>query len=86
MSGRACRHRAPVADEIDLAAETFERFQSEALDPHRRRRRREAEAEDTGPHDCAGCGEPIPAARREAAPWSRRCAFCQSQIERGGRA
>lgn len=74
-----------MVDEIDRAAELVERFQSEALDPHRVRRAREAAAEDTGPRECDGCGEPIPTARRGAAPWARRCAPCQSSIERGGR-
>ncbi|TSD86040.1 hypothetical protein FFK22_024625 [Mycobacterium sp. KBS0706] len=62
-----------------------ERLRAKALDPHRRRRARETAAEDTGPRDCDGCGEPIPPERRLAAPWARRCAFCQSMIERGGR-
>ncbi|MGK9234791.1 TraR/DksA C4-type zinc finger protein [Inquilinus limosus] len=74
-----------MADEIDRAAELVERFHAEALDPHRRRRRREAGAEDAGPRDCLDCEEPIPPERRKAAPWSRRCADCQSLIERGGR-
>lgn len=29
--------------------------------------------------DCADCGEPIPAARREAMPGVRRCIDCQRQ-------
>ena len=74
-----------MADEIDLAAEQVERFQAEALDLHRQRRAREAAAEFAGPRDCSNCGEPIPPERRRAAPWARRCAFCQSTIERGGR-
>ena len=74
-----------MADEIDRAAQLVERFQSEALDLHRVRRRREADSENAGPRDCLGCGEPIPSARRKAAPWARRCSACQSSIERGGR-
>ena len=34
-----------------------------------------------GNDDCADCGDPIPAARRAAAPWATRCADCQSDYE-----
>ena len=30
---------------------------------------------------CADCGEEIPEARRQAVPGTRRCAFCQGQLE-----
>jgi phage/conjugal plasmid C-4 type zinc finger TraR family protein len=37
-----------------------------------------------GAADCADCGEPIPAARREALPAATRCRDCQEDHERGG--
>ncbi len=36
-----------------------------------------------GSEFCGDCGEPILAARREALPSARRCAFCQTQFESG---
>ena len=36
----------------------------------------------SGARHCADCGEPIPEARRRAAPFARRCAACQSERER----
>lgn len=36
----------------------------------------------SGATHCADCGEPIPEARRRAAPFARRCATCQSERER----
>lgn len=32
--------------------------------------------------DCEDCGEPIPAARRQALPGVRRCVGCQTALER----
>ncbi|QVN18981.1 TraR/DksA C4-type zinc finger protein [Burkholderia pyrrocinia] len=36
-------------------------------------------------HECIGCGEPIPQARREAVMGCRYCVVCQSRRERVGR-
>lgn len=35
-----------------------------------------------GSADCEDCGDPIPDARRRAAPWAVRCTPCQSAFER----
>lgn len=35
--------------------------------------------------ECEECGEEIPAARREAAPWATTCIDCQSIREARGR-
>jgi phage/conjugal plasmid C-4 type zinc finger TraR family protein len=35
-----------------------------------------------GADDCEECGEPIPVARRRAAPWATLCVECQSLNER----
>ncbi|WP_084312824.1 TraR/DksA C4-type zinc finger protein [Desulfobulbus elongatus] len=32
--------------------------------------------------ECDDCGEPIPEARRQAAPGCTRCVFCQQRFER----
>ncbi|MEQ8663936.1 MAG: DksA/TraR family C4-type zinc finger protein [Gammaproteobacteria bacterium] len=40
-------------------------------------RARRALAAGDGRADCADCGEPIPAARRQALPGVRRCVACQ---------
>jgi len=32
--------------------------------------------------ECIDCGEPIPQARRQAAPWAKRCVYCQELTER----
>ena len=34
-----------------------------------------------GQADCAGCGEAIPAERRQALPSANRCVRCQSNFE-----
>lgn len=34
-----------------------------------------------GAEFCEECGEPIPVARRRAAPWARLCVECQSLAE-----
>jgi phage/conjugal plasmid C-4 type zinc finger TraR family protein len=39
----------------------------------------------TGAADCKDCGSEIPAARRAAAPWAKRCITCQEAFERGRR-
>lgn len=35
-----------------------------------------------GADECQDCGEPIEAARREAAPFAVRCVPCQAAVER----
>ncbi|SMF85796.1 transcriptional regulator, TraR/DksA family [Tistlia consotensis] len=38
--------------------------------------------EQDGADDCTDCGNPIPAARRQAYPAARRCVVCQGYLER----
>ncbi|MFT4191650.1 MAG: TraR/DksA C4-type zinc finger protein [Comamonas sp.] len=42
----------------------------------------QARSQGRGRADCDDCGEPIPAARRKAAPHAIRCITCQSNHER----
>lgn len=37
---------------------------------------------DEGASACKDCGEAIPAARRKAAPFARRCIACQTHFEK----
>jgi len=66
-----------VSDIVDRAAEAEENFRQDALAAREARIPR-------GPcaKDCADCGEPIPAARRRAAPGATRCVDCQQWAER----
>lgn len=38
-----------------------------------------------GSSSCNECGDLIPLARREAAPWARHCISCQEELELQGR-
>ena len=62
-------------DEADFAQLHME--QLEAL----RRAAEGAREPSRSPLFCEVCGEPIPAARREAARGTRRCLFCQERGE-----
>lgn len=68
-----------VADYIDIANDRAQQRLDDALAS-----RRGAVAEYVAAHipaDCEECGEEIPTARREAAPWASTCIDCQSMIE-----
>lgn len=41
-----------------------------------------AKLKGDGSDDCADCGEPIPAGRRQAVPSATRCIACQALAER----
>lgn len=64
-------------DEADLAQQNQEHFQRLALKHHR-----ENQLTGESASECEDCGEPIPEARRLAAPGCRRCLSCQNQYER----
>lgn len=69
-------------DESDYerASELAQEEIDAALDRHRAR----VAARGDGAEDCQECGEPIPAARREAVA-AVLCVECQERQERGGR-
>jgi len=66
-----------MSDIVDRAAEAEETFRQAALAARERQIPRGAAA-----GTCADCGEPIPAARRRAAPGATRCLDCQQWAER----
>lgn len=66
-----------MGDEMDRVQAVNEDFQEFALGLNKRRRE---PANYTGA-DCVDCGEPIPEARRNAAPGCRRCVACQTLHE-----
>ncbi|WP_106418205.1 TraR/DksA C4-type zinc finger protein [Salinicola tamaricis] len=68
-----------MADAADNAGDVIERHLNQSLARHRLPASVAAEPE------CEGCGEEIPAARREAAPWATTCIECQSIREARGR-
>ncbi|MDR5868124.1 TraR/DksA C4-type zinc finger protein [Halomonas koreensis] len=61
-----------MADNADIATEMMERRMEGALAHHRLP---SAQAEND---ECEECGDEIPAARRQAAPWATTCIECQS--------
>lgn len=69
-----------MADNADIASELIERRLEGALSE---RVTPQAPANDPW---CDDCGQPIPAARREAAPWATTCIECQGIRERQARA
>lgn len=66
-----------MSDEVDRAQAANEAFQSDALAAHRRK----ALTGAASAHICIDCDEPIPEARRAAAPGCTRCVECQSLHE-----
>lgn len=67
-----------MADNADRAGELLEQRMAHALTGYRL-----PECNDD-PY-CEECGEEIPAARREAAPWAATCIECQGRREQRGR-
>ena len=68
-----------MADNAAIAAELMERRMEGALNRHR------LPTAITSNDECEECGDPIPAARRQAAPWATTCIECQQIYERKGR-
>jgi len=69
-------------DAIDYGRNCADLYLDVALRNHRQRQGQKQAASNT---ECADCGEPIPEARRRAAPGCSRCTACQAAIEGGGR-
>lgn len=63
-------------DRLEAATESHDAARQRRIDSARRA------LSVPGATHCADCGEPIPKARRKAAPFARRCAACQSERER----
>lgn len=70
-----------MPDLFDQAQETSERQLADALDEHQRSRRL---TQQMSRQECLDCDDPIPEARRQAAPGCQRCIDCQRIFE-GGR-
>lgn len=66
-----------MADNADIATELMERRLEQAL-----ANRPVWVGIDYAAVDCEDCGNEIPAARRQAAPWATTCIGCQSIRER----
>lgn len=64
-----------MADAVDHAGDVIERNLANALAQHQLP---EFAGVDWARLECEECGEEIPAARREAAPWATTCIECQS--------
>jgi len=64
-----------MADEADIANDRIERDTNAAL------MEASSRVAGDGSDECESCGEPIPAARRQAAPWARLCIECQTEAE-----
>ncbi|SDK70621.1 TraR/DksA family transcriptional regulator [Billgrantia gudaonensis] len=69
-----------MADNADRAAELVERHLEGALASRPR-----FVGVDMAAADCEECGDEIPAARRQAAPWATTCIECQGIRERRAR-
>lgn len=65
-----------MADKADIAGELLEQRMEHAL---AHRRLPDAPAAND---ECEECGDEIPAARRQAAPWATTCIACQEINER----
>lgn len=68
-----------MADNADRAAVTIQQSLEAIL------ARRAALATQATNSECDDCGYPIPAARRQAAPWTTTCIECQGIRELRGR-
>ena len=64
-------------DFADLGAQAADRHLSESMETWRRKKDQPAESYT----HCEDCGEPIPEARRSAAPGCTRCISCQQRAE-----
>lgn len=74
-----------MADDVDRAGVLEQQLRDDALQAHQRRAKKAVGA-GVAAEICQECDEPIPAARRAAAPGCARCVECQARLERGGRA
>ncbi|MBB4268167.1 TraR/DksA C4-type zinc finger protein [Roseospira visakhapatnamensis] len=70
-----------MADLADIAGDLAERDRAESLALHAARTAHPRPTSRTPADRCAGCGQPIPAARRAAHPAATRCAPCQAAAE-----
>ncbi|WP_416139040.1 TraR/DksA C4-type zinc finger protein [Halomonas sp. HK25] len=61
-----------MADKADIAAEISEKRLETTLKAIEKAVRKPVTT-----NECDDCGEPIPAARRRAAPWASTCIECQ---------
>ncbi|WPU46504.1 TraR/DksA C4-type zinc finger protein [Halomonas elongata] len=64
-----------MADNADVANELMDRRLEQTMQACRLP---EPTAESA---ECEECGDPIPEARRQAAPWARTCIDCQALLE-----
>ncbi|SDJ89147.1 TraR/DksA family transcriptional regulator [Billgrantia gudaonensis] len=69
-----------MADNADIATELMEKRLEGAL-----ANRPRWIGFDMAAADCEDCGDPIPAARRQAAPWATTCIECQGIREQKGK-
>jgi phage/conjugal plasmid C-4 type zinc finger TraR family protein len=68
-----------VTDAADKAQPHVEILTASAIAEVRRRIAQQPTA--SGATDCDDCGEPIPAARRQAMPGTRHCTRCRELLE-----
>lgn len=71
-----------MTDLYDRAAEVEQLHREAAL---RRQAESTAAAAAVSAYECEECGEPIPEARRQAAPGCRCCIECQTEIDKYGK-
>ena len=70
-----------MTDLYDRAAEIEQLHREAALS----RQAEKSAAPAVSAYDCEECGEPIPEARRQAAPGCRCCIDCQQELETYGK-
>lgn len=64
-----------MADDVDRAGEVTEAWLERVLASR-------VQPSGPGAEECDGCGEQIPAARREVVPSTRHCVDCAGVLER----
>jgi DnaK suppressor protein len=64
-----------MSDEVDVALDVVELTNTVAVLAIRH------QLQAAGSEFCQSCGETIPEARRQAAPWADTCTLCQSILE-----
>lgn len=64
-----------MSDEVDVAQDVVELMNTVAVLAIRH------QLQAVGSEYCQSCGEIIPEARRQAAPWADTCTPCQSVLE-----
>lgn len=65
-----------MSDEADLANDLMTHHLEQAMAKHH------LPAGNAATAECEECGDPIPDARRQAAPWATTCIECQHLRER----